>query len=651
MSVEVDFRGNFEVHLTVRAVGEQAFRAVESYAVQRDMKFTHIVLARGRVADQPMLTLQSTGDLAAVTEVAQAAARELRAAGVPVIRTKIELSPWGRGVPATDKQGRARGAGQYFEHHVKLLLATELDPDTVAEACAGHNAHVSANARRTRTDGRTERFVTQRCRTMGDSSAGNRLDLLLRALRERDFEVLSVEREFVVYDSDESVDDGWLAEDAVAMPPTQWENFRHGPWPDEHQRVPNHPPTELARANRMLPATLLPVDASGVSQRPVFDPAFTDRRFGMRLSEPYFDEDDVAGAWRRARREALDHVLAGLAATQWADQVMVRGSVLLRAWYGTEAREPGDLDFVVLSPDWTLPDPRTEAMFVEVAAVAQGAAERSGSTVRLDPAGAVSDEIWTYDRVPGRRLVLPWSATEPGIPGGSVQLDFVFGEALPEPPLRTEIARLGSSGPGAVLLAASPQLSLAWKLVWLATDCFPEGKDLFDAVLLAERVTMSQELFRAAAAGEAVEAGFADGAAWAREASWSEFTKDYPHLADEHDTYVWRLASALAAMLPDGFSTAYTDLAGRITSDKDKLGNVYTKDGLPGLAREMDRFPSPTLFRLVTLREVVGRDNCTLSEAADLLAQLPIPEDSELPTRVDPHMIAAALSTDSNLGH
>ena len=32
----------------------------------------------------------------------------------------------------------------------------------------------------------------------------------------------------------------------------------------------------------------------------------------------------------------------------------------------------------------------------------------------------------------------------------------------------------------------TPALSLAWKLLWLATDTYPQGKDLYDATLLAE---------------------------------------------------------------------------------------------------------------------------------------------------------------------
>lgn len=39
-------------------------------------------------------------------------------------------------------------------------------------------------------------------------------------------------------------------------------------------------------------------------------------------------------------------------------------------------------------------------------------------------------------------------------------------------------------------------LSLAWKILWLASDIWAHGKDLYDAVLPAERVTLPEDLRR-----------------------------------------------------------------------------------------------------------------------------------------------------------
>lgn len=35
-----------------------------------------------------------------------------------------------------------------------------------------------------------------------------------------------------------------------------------------------------------------------------------------------------------------------------------------------------------------------------------------------------------------------------------------------------------------------------WKLLWLATVTYPQGKDLYDAVLLAEHTTVDRALIR-----------------------------------------------------------------------------------------------------------------------------------------------------------
>lgn len=206
------FQGEFEAHLTVRADDATSLAALERHAAAQELKFTHIRLARGRVRDQPMLTARYSGDFAAVRDsVAELAAR-LTGAGFPLCRTKIESTPWTTGVPATDAEARALGPGYYFEHHVKLVLAPDTDPAALTAIAVAHAAHLSANARRVRADGRAERFVTQRCRAVGDPVAVARLRDLLADLSERNYEIQSVEREFVVFDSDESIDAGWIDE-------------------------------------------------------------------------------------------------------------------------------------------------------------------------------------------------------------------------------------------------------------------------------------------------------------------------------------------------------------------------------------------------------------------------------------------------------
>ncbi|MEU9045661.1 MULTISPECIES: hypothetical protein [unclassified Kitasatospora] len=208
-----DVRGDFEVHLTVRPGAAEALAA---WADGHGLKFTHILLARGAVPSQPMLTLRAGGTLEEVASVASRTTDRLVRAGFTVLRAKIEATPWAEGVPASDEDAVPHGAHRYFEHHVKLLLprpvSAAADPARLAELVALHGAHLSRNPRRVREDGRCEWFVTQRCRLVGLGTAGRRLEALLGELAADGREVMSVEREFVVVDSDETLDAGWIAE-------------------------------------------------------------------------------------------------------------------------------------------------------------------------------------------------------------------------------------------------------------------------------------------------------------------------------------------------------------------------------------------------------------------------------------------------------
>jgi hypothetical protein len=78
------------------------------------------------------------------------------------------------------------------------------------DQAARHTARLSRNALTVRADRRCERFLTQRCFGVGRATARDRLSALLDLVSVLQFEVLEVEEEFVVYDSNHSIDDGWL---------------------------------------------------------------------------------------------------------------------------------------------------------------------------------------------------------------------------------------------------------------------------------------------------------------------------------------------------------------------------------------------------------------------------------------------------------
>ncbi|WEH18246.1 hypothetical protein [Streptomyces sp. VNUA24] len=211
-----EFTGEFETHLTV-VVGDGpgGEERVRRWAERHRVKYTRIVLDRGAVPDQPMLTVRGEGSLSALRAAASGWVRRLGAEGFGVVRVKIEAAPWNEDVPLTVAQARALPPGCYFEHHVKLALADDTEVACVRALAERHAAHVSRNARRAGGggDGRGhERFVTQRCRDVGRPEARRRLDALLDALAAAGFKAVEVEEEFVVHDDGPGLDAGWIDE-------------------------------------------------------------------------------------------------------------------------------------------------------------------------------------------------------------------------------------------------------------------------------------------------------------------------------------------------------------------------------------------------------------------------------------------------------
>ncbi|MFC9811115.1 hypothetical protein ACFVJM_03445 [Streptomyces virginiae] len=201
MSEMIDSMHEYETHVTVRCPDAAELARLDAWAAARELKVTHIQLARGRMVSQPMLTLRDrTGHERLVPQ--------LRADGFDPVRIKVETVPW-----TTDLPGPGGG---YFEHHVAVLLPADFDRPALEALVAPHGAHLSWNARRVGGGGRHVRFVTQRWRgAAGAAGAGAAFDALVEALGAAGYAMGSGEREFVLYDSDLSVDDGWIEKGAA----------------------------------------------------------------------------------------------------------------------------------------------------------------------------------------------------------------------------------------------------------------------------------------------------------------------------------------------------------------------------------------------------------------------------------------------------
>ncbi|KJK33489.1 hypothetical protein UK23_45775 [Lentzea aerocolonigenes] len=451
------FSGEFELHLTG---SEWQVDELAEFAEQHELKFSHIELQRGEMPSQPMLTISAKGTLDEARAVAERWRAKMNAAELYLVRVKIEAAPWNEGVPRTDDEA---GPELYFEHHVKLRLRGNWRDYYMGiyRAMEPHEAHVSRNARRISEDGTEERFVTQRCFGVGRSTAKQRLTALLGDLAE--FDVLEVEEEYVVADDALHLDNGWIHGKA-----------RHGV--DERLR-------QAPSWVRGFPATYYPLEikpSQNIKQRAVFDPALKHHPHAFRPGDPRFGDPAQGARWLGGRRAAMARVLHLVARSQWSENLVLRGSMVMREWFGDAAREPGDLDFVVTPRDIAFGSPRAEQLVDDLR---EAISDDPGPV--LCPGPVDTEPIWTYERVPGLRLVCPFEVS--GLPYGMVQVDLVFEEELPIAPEPVRIA-------GTTVLAANMELSLAWKLQWLVTDSYPQAKDLYDAALLASRTTVNTGL-------------------------------------------------------------------------------------------------------------------------------------------------------------
>ncbi|MBW8699522.1 hypothetical protein MBT84_07960 [Streptomyces sp. MBT84] len=400
-----------------------------------------------------------------------------------------------------------------------------------------------------------------------------------------------------------------------------WEGFV---W--QGRAMPRVPPDDEDRARFDLPTTLRPVKDERVVQRPVFDPALKQYSNAYRASDPRFTDPDVEQAWQAARRAAIGLVLSAISSSPWAASLVLRGSVLLRAWFGDAAREPGDLDFVVAPASWRIEEERTDAMLEGVARAAERAAHHGDGVVRFDAAEAVSDDIWTYDRVPGRRLVLPWRCD--GLPGGVVQLDFVFNEHLPVDP--EPVLLFSASGdPQAVLSAATAELSLAWKLMWLVSDMHPQGKDLYDAVLLAEHTSLRYELLRevfldAEPSDGCPPVGRREIAGLKAYVEWEHFIAEYPDVTGSVGDFVDRLVAALAPTFQsveavglgeDEYARHVWWLEPRIREYRELL----KRTSMRAVQEKMHAARLPLLTAVVITRELLGSDRHSVQDARSVV--------------------------------
>ncbi len=220
----------------------------------------------------------------------------------------------------------------------------------------------------------------------------------------------------------------------------------------------------------------------------IFDPALKHLNDAIRLGDLQFKDIEIGQRWQNTRMEVIHSLLSIVSNSPWQDNLVLRGSLLLKSWLGDAARNPGDIDWVIRPKNMNIQDSSAKELFSGL--IQMVLASPQMGTARIEVANIRVEDIWTYERANGRRIIFPWVA--PGLPRGEIQMDLVFNEELFCDPIATLIPLF--DGDNILVLAVNKEISLAWKILWLITDSYPQGKDLYDAVLLAEQTVLPFEL-------------------------------------------------------------------------------------------------------------------------------------------------------------
>jgi hypothetical protein len=286
----------------------------------------------------------------------------------------------------------------------------------------------------------------------------------------------------------------------------------------------------------------------------VFDPALRPFTQAFRLGNPIFQAPEIARQWFEARQHVIDFILELIYNSRWNEHLVLHGSLLLKACLGDKAREPNDIDLVFKPKHIQAKDRLANLFFDELIQLVKRSPQIGN--VSIDSTKIATDAIWTYERADGRRIVFPWQAD--GIPAGTLQMDIVFGETLFAEPILTLIPTPTRSEQNVLMWSVSQELSLAWKLLWLETDRYPQGKDLYDATLLAEQTYLPFELLRQVLESREdwkddikyiKDFSWKSGYPWLQDPryiDWGNFKLEYPWVEGETNDWHDRLLQALA---------------------------------------------------------------------------------------------------------
>jgi len=208
------YPGVFECHITVALRPEQPNQLIlfNQICQQLGGKTLVIQLANGKTPTQPMISKNFNGNanlvLSQITVLHQEIAKHF-----PIVRLKVETSPFNAGLPETTEEAARLPPSCYFEFHVKMQLEKGHDLDKLRTLLAPYHSYVSKNTLDEADNLWAYRFATQRFR-LGNQAAEAHLSALLAFLKTQHITVKKVNREFNIFDSNAELDTGWTDENA-----------------------------------------------------------------------------------------------------------------------------------------------------------------------------------------------------------------------------------------------------------------------------------------------------------------------------------------------------------------------------------------------------------------------------------------------------
>ncbi|MEO1376111.1 MAG: hypothetical protein AAFW70_17720 [Cyanobacteria bacterium J06635_10] len=208
--MQPSYTGTFEAHITIKADNLAVREKFNLLCQSLNLKCVVIELPKGLTCCQPMTASYHYGGFKDVLKEINAIAKIISKRDFEITRIKIEAMVSNRDIPISDIEAQKLLKSNYFEFHIKVILSEDENLEVLRKYCLEHDAHLSANAFKKLVDGKQQRFITMRVYGVGYKSAQKRFDNLLTLLKAKGFQLSQQQREYTVYDSNLSLDAGWI---------------------------------------------------------------------------------------------------------------------------------------------------------------------------------------------------------------------------------------------------------------------------------------------------------------------------------------------------------------------------------------------------------------------------------------------------------